>query len=138
LNDKVKLFGEVVGVEGEGVAVRLDNDEVAILRDLSAGPPQIGYRGEFTIEDRSDDGRVVVALAHPSGNAATAAAFDLEFDRLHSALAGRPPAVRTQAPRPALRSIQEDQIRDWVRRVDAALSQLRKRRAKRLSEGDES
>jgi hypothetical protein len=138
VNDKVTLFGEVVTADGGSVHVRFDNDELAVLHEDGGLPPQIGYRGEFTVEGRSEDGRTIVALARPSGNAAEVEAFDLEFDRLHSALSGRPTAPRPAAPRTTSRSIQEEQIRDWSRRVDVVLSQLRKRRAKRLSESDES
>jgi hypothetical protein len=76
-----------------------------------------------------------------SGSAGDATAFDLEFDRLHSALAGRrTAATRVRSPSPVSRSIQEEQIHGWVHRADGALSQLRKHRAKRLSEqvNDES
>ncbi len=138
MNDKVTLFGEVIDAGGGRIEVRLDGDEVGVLRDGVEPLPVVGHRGEFVVEGRAADGRAIVAPARPSGNAAEAAAFDLEFDRLQSALAGRPTAPRAQLPRTASRSIHEEQIRDWVRRVDSTLSQLRKHRAKRLSENDEA
>jgi hypothetical protein len=140
LNDKVTLFGEVVAVDGEEAQVRLDSDELAVLHDAGEQTLQIGYRGEFAIEGRSPDGRTVVSPVRPAGAAGDPTAFDLEFDRLHSALSGRRAGARLRAPSPVSRSIQEEHIRGWVHRVDGALSQLRKHRAKRLSEqvNDES
>jgi hypothetical protein len=75
-----------------------------------------------------------------ANSAGEATAFDLEFDRLQNALSGRRTGTRSRAPVSASRSIQEEQIRGWVHRIDGALSQLRKHRAKRLSEqvNDES
>ena len=140
MNDKVTLFGEVVAVDGEDAQVRLDSDELAVLHDAGEQTLQIGYRGEFAVEGRSPEGRTVVSPVRPSGAAGDPTAFDLEFDRLHSALAGRRAGPRSRAPNPVSRSIQEEQIRGWVHHVDSALSQLRKHRAKRLSEqvNDES
>jgi hypothetical protein len=138
LNDKVTLFGEVVAVDGEDAQVRLDTDELAILQDPSSQPLHIGYRGEFAVEGCSPEGRTIVAPVRLAGSEGNATAFDLEFDRLHSALSGRHTVARTRAPSPVARSTQEEQIRGWIHHVDAALSQLRKHRARRLNESDES
>ncbi len=132
MNDKVTLFGEVVAVDGEGVQVRLDSDELAVLRDAHA--VEVGYRGEFVVEGQSPDGRTLVSPLLRAGAEEHAAAFDLEFDRLQSALSGRRPAPRVRAASPTSRTTQEEEIRGWVRRVDNALAVLRKHRAKRLSE----
>lgn len=138
MNDKVTLFGEVVAVDGEGAQVRLDTDELAILHDTADQALHIGYRGEFAVEGHSPDGRTVVAPVRRAGSEGSATAFDLEFDRLHSALSGHRAEPRSRTPSPVARSIQEEQIRAWVQRVDGALSQLRKRRARRLTESEES
>ena len=140
LNEKVTLFGEVVSTGGEDIEVRLDTDELAILHDGSEQSPHVGYRGEFTVEGRSPDGRTVVSPARPTASAEGSTAFDLEFDRLHSALAGRRAGQRSRDPSPTAPSLQEEQIRGWVDRAGTALGQLRKHRAKRLSEqvNDES
>ncbi len=138
MNDKVTLFGEVVAVDGEDPQVRLDTDELAILHDASSQPLHVGYRGEFSVEGSSPEGRTIVAPVRLAGSEGHATAFDLEFDRLHSALSGRHQGARSRTPNPVTRSIQEEQIRGWVNRVDTALSQLRKHRARRLNENDES
>jgi hypothetical protein len=140
LSEKVTLFGEVVSTGGEDIQVRLDTGEMAILHDGGEQSPRVGHRGEFTVEGRSPDGRTVVSPARPAGNVEGTTAFDLEFDRLHSALAGRRAGQRSRDPSPAPHSLQEEQIRGWVDRAGTALSQLRKHRAKRLSEqvNDES
>jgi len=137
LNDKVTLFGEVVAVDGEDVQVRLDSDELALLHDTSSQPLHVGYRGEFLVEGHSPEGRTIVAPVRMAGHEGSATAFDLEFDRLHSALSGRRPGTRPRSPTPAARSLQEEQIRGWVHRVDSALSQLRKHHARRMNEADE-
>lgn len=134
VSDRGTLFGEVVAIDGEAAQVRLDSDELALLHDAGERSLDIGYRGEFVVEGRSPDGRMVVSPAREPEDAEGAAAFDLEFDRLHSALSGRRAGPRPRTQVPASRSIQEEQIRSWVRRVDGALAQLRKHRAKRLTE----
>ena len=134
MNDKVVLFGEVVAVDGEATQVRLDSDELALLHAPGERSLDVGYRGQFVVSGRSPDGRLLVSPADETERAEDAAAFDLEFDRLHSALSGRRAATRTQAEDPASQSLQEEQVRSWLRRVDGALAQLRKHRAKRLSE----
>jgi hypothetical protein len=140
LNERVTLFGEVVSAGGGGVQVRLDTDELAILHDGGEQSPHVGYRGEFTVEGRSPDGRTVVSPARPTASPEGATAFDIEFDRLHSALAGRRAGKRSRDPSPTSHSLQEAEIRGWVERAGVALGQLRKHRAKRLSEqvNDES
>jgi hypothetical protein len=140
LNEKVTLFGEVVSTGGEDIEVRLDTDELAILHDGGEQSLHVGYRGEFTVQGHSPDGRTVVSPARPVTNTEGATAFDLEFDRLHSALAGRRAGQRSRDPSPTTPSLQEEQIRGWVDRVGTTLGQLRKHRAKRLSEqvNDES
>jgi hypothetical protein len=140
VNDKVTLFGEVVAIDGEDTQVRLDSDELAVLHDAGDQSLEVGYRGEFSVEGRSPDGRTVVSPVRRANSAGEATAFDLEFDRLQNALSGRRTGTRLRAPASASRSIQEEQIRGWVHRIDGALSQLRKHRAKRLSEqvNDES
>jgi hypothetical protein len=139
VGEKVTLFGEVVAVDGKDIQVRLDTDELAILQGAGEESPPVGYRGEFTLEGRSPDGQTVVSAVEPREDAESATAFDLEFDRLHSALSGRRAGRQSQTPSPiSPRSLQEENIRSWIDRVGAALGQLRKHRAKRLSESDES
>jgi hypothetical protein len=141
LNEKATtVFGEVVSIGGEEIQVRLDTDDLAILHDGGEESPHVGYRGEFTVEGHSPDGRTVVSPARPAANTEGATAFDLEFDRLHSALAGRRAGQRSRDPSPTTASMQEEHIRGWIDRAGIALSQLRKHRAKRLSEqvNDES
>jgi hypothetical protein len=140
LNDRVTLFGEVVAVDGEDAQVRLDSDELAVLHDAGEQSLEVGYRGEFVVEGRSPEGRTVVSPLRRENSAGDATAFDLEFNRLQSALSGRRTGTRSQTPATPLRSAQEDEIRGWVHRIDGMLSQLRKHRAKRLSEqvNDES
>ncbi len=138
MNDRVTLFGEVVGVSGEDRQVRLDTDELAILRDDGDVPTLVGYRGEFVVEGHTPDGRTIVSPFRQAGSEGSAKAFDLEFDRLHSALSGRRAGTRAQAPTPAARSIQEEEMRAWAHRVDDALARFRKRRARRLNESSDS
>jgi hypothetical protein len=140
LNDRVTLFGEVVAVDGEDAQVRLDSDELALLHDAGEQSLDIGYRGEFVVEGRSPEGRTVVSPLRRANSAGDATAFDLEFDRLQTALSGRRTGTRSRASEGASQPIEEDQIRGWIHRIDGVLSQLRKHRAKRLSEqvSDES
>lgn len=139
MGEKVTLFGEVVAVDGKDIQVRLDTDEIAVLQSPGDVSLPVGYRGDFTLEGRSTDGRTVVSAAEPREDAEDATAFDLEFDRLHSALSGRHASRRTQPPAPTSpRSLHEDDIRGWIERVSTALGQLRKHRAKRSSETDEA
>ncbi len=139
MDERVTVFGEVVAVEGEDMQVRLDTNELAVLHDAGEQSPPVGYRGEFTVEGHLPDGRMVVSVGRPSGDAEDATAFDLEFDRLHSALAGRRAGQRSQASSPgSSRSLQEEHVRSWIERVGTTLGQLRKHRAKRSTESDES
>jgi hypothetical protein len=141
VSEKVTLFGEVVAVDGKDLQVRLDTDELAILQSALDKLPEAGYRGQFTLEGRSPDGQTIVSAVQQRDDAEDATAFDLEFDRLHSALSGRRAGRRAQAPAAIpSRSLQEEDIRNWIERVGTALGQLRKHRSKRLSEqvNDES
>lgn len=134
MSDRVTLFGEVVAIEGEVAQVRLDSDELALLPDAGGQSLQVGYRGEFVVAGRAPDGRMLVSPVPDTSDAEETTAFDLEFDRLHSALSGRRAVARPRGESPATRSLQEEQIRAWARQVDGTLAQLRKHRARRLSE----
>lgn len=133
MDDRVTLFGDVVAVDGDGIRVRLDSDEIAVLSVDDDRSFEVGDRGEFVVIGRDADGRLQVSpLGRPGAD--EDAAFDREFDRLQSALSGRGAATRPRSPSPTPKSLHEEEVRAWVRHVDGGLAQLRKHRAKRLNE----
>jgi hypothetical protein len=133
-NDRVTVFGEIVAGEN-GPQVRLDSDDVAQLRSDPGLEPQIGYRGEFVLEGRADDGRAIAAPVMNDHSGESAAAFDQEFDRLNQVLADRrgTTARSASSEEPAV-SPNEASMREWVERAAGAMARVRKHRSKRSAD----
>lgn len=133
-NDRVTVFGEIVAGE-DGPQVRLDSDDIAQLRENPGAESQIGYRGEFTLEGRADDGRAIVAPLIGDHGGESAAAFDQEFDRLNQVLADRrgTTARSTSLEEPTV-SPHEESMREWVERAAGAIARVRKHRGRRSTD----
>ncbi len=130
--EKETVRGEVISVGDDGIRVRLDSDAVVLA---SADAPAIlseGDRGLFAIEEVDADGVALVSWVsrEPSDELTS---FDEEFDELQGALRHRQPAPRRVAEVPT-HTLDEERIEAWAKRVTTALAQLRKHRAKRLSD----
>lgn len=124
--------GEVISVDEEGIRVRLDSDEV-VLASGDASSVREGDRGLFLLDSAPSDGvrRASWISREPSDEPTS---FDAEFDELQGALRHHRPAPRRAEEAAPSHTLDEERIEAWSKRVTTALSQLRKRRAKRLSE----
>jgi hypothetical protein len=130
--EKEIVRGEVISVGDDGLHVRLDSDAVV---PASADPSAVvseGDRGLFAVEEANAEGVVRVSWVsrEPSDELTS---FDEEFDELQGALRHHQPAPRRVAEIPT-HTLDEERIEAWAKRVTTALAQLRKHRAKRLSE----
>ncbi|MGD9675945.1 MAG: hypothetical protein AB7V19_04600 [Candidatus Bipolaricaulia bacterium] len=124
--------GEVVSVDEDGIRVRLDSDEV-VLASGDASSVQEGDRGLFLLDSASSDGvrRAAWISREPSDEPTS---FDAEFDELQGALRHHRPTPRRAEEASPSHTLDEERIEAWSKRVSTALTQLRKRRAKRLIE----
>ncbi len=127
--------GEIVGVEETRIRVRLESGGTGYMRPpegVEVDAIRVGRRATFRIVASDSAGSPTLAFAESRDAPTTQEPFDREVVRLHDALANHPPA---NSARPAERVyLGEEQIRDWIDRVERSLGRFRKNRAKRLDE----
>lgn len=131
-SDRESVRGVVISVGDDGIRVRLDSDDIVLVAAGDAPELQEGDSGLFSIENSAAGGMLRASWVCPEASDEPTS-FDEEFDELQGALRHRQPTARrvTEAPAPTL---DEERIEAWAKRVTATLAQLRKHRAKRLSE----
>lgn len=123
--------GEVISVGEDGVRVRLSSDEIVVASGDTSSLEE-GDRGLFALEESGADGtRRALWVSKEASDEPTS--FDEEFDELQGALRDRRPTPRRAAEAPS-HTLDEERIEAWSKRVSAALAQVRKHRAKRLSD----
>ena len=129
------LDGEIVGLEGNRVCVRLETGVIGHFEnsDLSAGasPIQPGQQGRFQIVQCSEDGKTLLNLISID-KAEASPAFDHDVDKLQNALSHHHTlSIKQDTIIPAL---DEQRIQQWLNRVEKNLTKLRRNRAKRFDE----
>jgi len=129
--DRGAIPGEVISSENGRITVRLDTGEVGLLTASPENGLEVGDRGLFRIEERGPGRGLSLSLAQPDENAPSPA-FDREFTRLRNALANHRPSVIPQ--RTPKNPLGEEQMEEWIERVDQAVARLRKHRARRLND----
>ncbi|MEN6368494.1 MAG: hypothetical protein ABFD77_02215 [Thermotogota bacterium] len=130
--EKEIVRGEIISVGDDGIRVRLDSDAVVLASANASAILSEGDRGLFAIEETGAGGISRVSwVSRELSDEPTS--FDEEFDELQGALRHRQPTPRRVAEVPT-HTLDEERIESWAKRVTAALAQLRKHRAKRLSE----
>jgi len=135
-NEGLQLVGgEIVGVEDTRIRIRLDSGETCFVTppdQTTTDRIRVGSRATFRIVAADPGGSPTLAFADSQGGPATEEPFDREVVRLHNALANHHPS---NAVRPVERvHLGEEQIQNWIGRVEGSLGRLRKNRAKRLNE----
>jgi hypothetical protein len=129
------VSGEVVGIDGDRIRVRLDSGATGFVAPAEGKKPEelrVGLRASFRVAATDADGSPVLAFAASQERPAPEQPFDREVVRLHHALANHHPA---NSVRPAERvHLGEEQIQQWIGHVESRLGRLRKNRAKRLNE----
>jgi len=126
--------GEIVEVEDTRLRVRLESGAigfVAVADVPDAGSARVGHRATFRIVAGGPaDSPALTFVEHRE--AAAEEPFEREVVELNKALANHRPS---NAVRPVERlHLGEEQIQDWIARVDESLGRFRKNRAKRLNE----
>lgn len=127
--------GEIVGIEESRIRVRLDSGTIGFIErpaDGEAGEIRVGQRASFRTVTSDPGGPPRLAFAKSEDAPAAAEPFDREVVELHNALANHRPS---NSVRPVDRvHLGEEQIQNWIGRVEGSLGRLRKNRAKRLNE----
>ena len=132
------VSGEVQAVSAEGVVVALPGGACGLVPASEASPMGIGS-ARFRVGERirvrvlaqGEDGRFDLSLLPEEIQHSDA--FDQEFHRLNHVLRARSP--RPGAQRGPRERLAEEEIKTWLRRVEAGFARLRKHRAERLALG---
>ncbi len=135
-NEDPKLVGgEVVGVEDTRIRIRLDSEEIGFVTPLEEAMTdriRVGHRATFRVVATDSDGAPILAFAESQNGPAAEEPFDREVVRLHNALANHHPSNSVRSVERV--HLREEQIQNWIGRVELSLGRLRKNRAKRLNE----
>ena len=133
--DPELIGGEIVGVEDTRIRVRLDSGETGFVTppdQANIDRIRVGRRATFRVVAAEPGGSPTLAFAESEDGPAGEEPFDREVVRLHNALANHHP---TNSVRPVERAhLGEEQIQNWIDRVEGSLGRLRRKRAKRLNE----
>ena len=133
--DPELVGGEIVGVEDTRIHVRLDSGETGFVTSPGQAKTdriQVGRRATFRIVVTDPGSPPTLAFAESQDGPAAEEPFDREVVRLHNALANHHPS---NSVRPVERvHLGEEQIQNWIGRVEGGLGRFRKNRAKRLNE----
>lgn len=128
------LDGEIVGLEGERIRVRLETGVIGFFESSSeADAPsfQPGQQGQFQFIRCAENGETILSLVAVR-HSETSPAFEHEVDQLQNALSHHhSPTIHHDEVIPTL---DEQRIKQWLHRVEKNLTQLRRNRAKRLDE----
>ncbi len=135
-NEEPELVGgEIVGIEESRIRVRLDSGTIGFIERPAAGEAgkiRVGQRASFRAVASDAGGPPRLAFAEREDAQAAEEPFDREVVELHNALANHRPS---NSVRPVDRvHLGEEQIQNWIGRVEGSLDRLRKNRAKRLNE----
>jgi hypothetical protein len=133
--DPELVEGEIVGVEDTLIRVRLDSGETGFVKPADRAKTdqiQVGRHAAFRIVATDPGGPPTLAFAEGQDGPVVEEPFDREVVRLHNALANHHPS---NSVRPVERvHLGEEQIQNWIGRVERGLGRFRKNRAKRLNE----
>jgi len=135
IEEPALLSGEVLGHEGTQVRVRLDSGVVCLAappEEEAAGTLGVGLRVSVSTGTGAPDGSLVYTVTRALPDSPIQEPFDREVVELHNALANHHPSTPVRPVKRVL--LGEDQIRNWIGRVDTTIARLRKSRAKRLNE----
>jgi hypothetical protein len=129
------VTGEVIDIESDRIRVRLDSGAICLVAPSEGTRPddlRVGLSTTFRVAATDADGSPMLAFTANQERPASEEPFDREVVRLHNALANHRPA---NSVRPVERvHLGEEQIQQWIGRVESRLGRLRKNRAKRLDE----
>lgn len=127
--------GEVVGLEGTRVRVRLETGIIGFVMgkpdEQSGLPLQLGQKGRFTVFESNADGETLLRVLSLQ-ESSKPRSFEHDVDQLNNALAQHPAASIEHHE--VVPTLDEQRIQQWLNRVDGSLDRLRKNRAKRLDE----
>ncbi len=129
------LDGEIVGLEGECVRVRLETGAIGFLKGLDKATMessfQLGQQGRFLIVRCEENEETLLSLVAIHSTEASPA-FEHDVDQIQSAVANHhtPSITRNEV----IPTLDEQRIQQWLNRVEKNLTQLRRNRAKRLDE----
>jgi hypothetical protein len=129
------LDGEIVGLEGERIRVRLETGAIGFFKGSGEGTStssyQLGQQGRFQIVRCEENEETLLSLVALHSTEASPA-FEHDVDQLQNALAHHrsPPITRDEV----IPTLDEQRIQQWLNRVEQNLTNLRRNRAKRLDE----
>jgi len=129
------LDGEIVGLEGERIRVRLETGIIGFFENPDPGASessfQPGQQGTFQIVRCAENGETLLNLVSIHTTEASPA-FEHDVDELQTALSHHhTPTIQHDEVIPTL---DEQRIQQWLNRVEKNLTKLRRNRAKRLDE----
>ena len=131
----MSLDGEIVGLEGERIRVRLETGTIGFFKGSDDGTLtssfQLGQQGQFQIVQCEENKETLLRLVSLH-NTEPSPAFEHDVDQLQNALAHHhaPPIVHDEV----IPTLDEQRIQQWLNRVEKTLTELRRNRAKRLDE----
>ena len=128
--------GEIVGVEGTRIRVRLDSGTIGFMPrgKGDAESIEVGRRATFRIDGTDPGGSPSLSFAVVDASPTVVEPFDRDVVRLHNALANRHPTNSVRSVERERLTLGEEQIQHWIGRVESGLGRLRKNRAKRVNE----
>jgi hypothetical protein len=127
------LGGEIVGIEGERIRVRLETGTVGFLAEAvtSGTSLRTGQQGTFRVLRCNESGEMLLGFVSIEDDQAPRS-FEHAVNQLQDALNHHhaTPIARDEA----VSTMDEQRIQDWLNRVDKSLEKLRRNRSKRLNE----
>ena len=131
--DPEVLRGKIVAIEESRIRVRLESGRIGFAEPAEeAGMLVVGHEATFRLVADQTTESPILAFVSRCVAPEPAQSYEQEIARLHHALSGRRPTHTVGSVERV--HLGEEQIREWMARVDECVDALRKNRAKRLDE----
>ncbi|MFC2078541.1 hypothetical protein ACFLSZ_01015 [Candidatus Bipolaricaulota bacterium] len=135
ISSSAPVAGEIVGLEGECVRVRLETGVIGFLtgvvKEEIQSSLQPGQHGRFQLIRHDENGDPLLSLVSVQA-ADTPRTFDHDVDQLQDALNHHHPTP--VAREEIIPTMDEQRIQQWLDQAGKTLEKLRRNRAKRLDE----
>lgn len=131
----ISVDGEVIGLEGARVRVRLETGTIGFVmrtpNEEGALSLQLGQKGRFTIVESEAQEETLLNVVSLQ-ESVEPVSFEHDVDRLQTALTQHHASPLEHEE--VIPTLDEQRIQRWLSRVEKSLDKLRRNRAKRLDE----